>query len=462
MTAFFQSIGAAIFFWMAWIVIPFVMEIVPAIGGFVILVKKKMTTINKTEEVEGRLPEITVIVPVYNSRDTLYSCLKSINDSTYPNELIDVMLVNNMSQDDSFTVYQKAQEEFSDLALQWMNSKQGKSKALNMALFNARGKYIIHIDSDGRLDENALMNMVCRFETNESIHCMTGAIMVEPDLVEQTKGIFKRFVHRCEFFEYAQAFLAGRNFQSEINSVFTLSGAFSAFRKSTILKTQMYNTDTICEDTHITLQVRKLLKKKVHLCENAMFYVEPIEDISKLYTQRQRWQRGEIEVFHMFLSEDMKLAKGFLSNFMVRLLVFDHTFTFPRMIWYFALICLVIINYDMSLVAGSLLIVYSMYVISALLYYFVIIGFLSGNKKVRRYYMGKWYMCFFMPAYNFVIFWFRFAGIINGVNSDGAWKTRTLAEERDKFVKVVKNDFRAVSEMLGRVRKVANDEANIK
>lgn len=96
MTTFLQSVGAAIFFWMAWIVIPFVMEIVPAIGGFVILVKKKMTTGNKTEEVEGRLPEITVIVPVYNSSDTLYNCLKSINDSTYPNELMDVMLVNNM------------------------------------------------------------------------------------------------------------------------------------------------------------------------------------------------------------------------------------------------------------------------------------------------------------------------------------------------------------------------------
>ena len=30
--------------------------------------------------------------------------------------------------------------------MQWLNAKQGKSKALNMALFNSGGKYIINID----------------------------------------------------------------------------------------------------------------------------------------------------------------------------------------------------------------------------------------------------------------------------------------------------------------------------
>ena len=34
------------------------------------------------------------------------------------------------------------------------------------------------------------------------------------------------------------------------------------------------------------------------------------------------------------------VVKGFLTNFMTRVIMFDHTFAFPRMIWYFALICL--------------------------------------------------------------------------------------------------------------------------
>ena len=44
--------------------------------------------------------------------------------------------------------------------MQWMNAKQGKSRALNMALFNSEGKYIINIDSDGILEKSALKNLV--------------------------------------------------------------------------------------------------------------------------------------------------------------------------------------------------------------------------------------------------------------------------------------------------------------
>jgi len=457
----FQNIGDAIFFWMAWIIIPFIMEILPAIGGFIILVKKHFTLKKSTQSLEGRFPEITIIVPVYNSADTLYDCIKSINDSTYPNELIDILLVNNMSTDNSFDVYRQLQNDYKDLAIQWLNSKQGKSKALNLALFNAKGKYIVHIDSDGLLDKDAIENIVTRFECNEDIHCMTGAIMVNPELVDNTKGFAKRLLRKCEFFEYAQAFLAGRNFQSEFDSVFTLSGAFSAFRKSTILKTQMYNTDTLCEDTHVSLQIRKILKQKVHLCENAIFYVEPIENVSRLYLQRQRWQRGELEVAHMFLEKEMKLVKGFASNFMIRVIIFDHTFAFPRMIWYFALLCLMLFYYDLSLVLGSIAIIFTLYILSAFLFYMVILGYLKSKPDIKKYYRTKWYLCILMPLYNLMVFWFRFAGIINGINTSSSWRARTPDEESDAFRTVVRKDFKHVASLFGKLRKVANNEADI-
>ena len=79
-------------FWMAWIIIPLSMEIIPSIIGSIILVKKKL--LYKEKEFRGRLPEVTIIVPVYNSASTLYECIKSINDCTYPNELLNIIVVN--------------------------------------------------------------------------------------------------------------------------------------------------------------------------------------------------------------------------------------------------------------------------------------------------------------------------------------------------------------------------------
>lgn len=435
-------VSSEIFFWMVWIIIPLIMEIIPAFGNFLILIKKKL--IKKKYQEIVYLPEITLIVPVYNSADTLRECIASVVNSDYPQNMINLMLVNNQGQDDSFEVFKLCQKEFPELKITWMNSKQGKSKALNLALFNSSGKYIIHIDSDGILHPKALKNVVTKMENEAHTHCVTGVIMTNSSMINDTKNKWLRLIRKAEYFEYTQAFLAGRNYQSESNSIYTMSGAFSAFRKSTILRTQLYNTDTVGEDTHVTFQVRNKLKLKVKLCENAIYFVDPIESIDKLYTQRQRWQRGELEVAHVFLKQDMNSIKRFISNFAIRLMMYDHTFAFPRMIWYFALICLVFLNYPLRLLLLSLVLIYILYSFSGFLFYLNVLGFLKEFKDIKRYYRRLLYMVIIMPAYNFITFWFRFAGIINAIKDEQSWKTKTLTQERMKTAEIIRNDFRYI------------------
>ncbi|MCR5704954.1 MAG: glycosyltransferase, partial [Eubacterium sp.] len=83
-------------FWLTWIIIPIIMEIIPAFLGFFILLSKGRK--KKEVEIQGRYPEITIIVPIYNSEATLFGCIKSIAESTYPSELIEIYLVNNKSR----------------------------------------------------------------------------------------------------------------------------------------------------------------------------------------------------------------------------------------------------------------------------------------------------------------------------------------------------------------------------
>lgn len=453
MTLLINFFSSSIIFWMAWVIIPIVMEIIPAIMDFGVLLKRKFTS-KKYSEITY-MPEISLIIPVYNSAESLERCIESVYCSEYDLEKIYVMLVDNGSKDNSYEIFCQCREKFKGLSMVWETSAQGKSKALNKALYNSAGKYIIHIDSDGILHPEALKNMVTLFENELDIHCVTGTIMTNPELVDSTEGFFMRQLRKAEFFEYCQAFLAGRNFQSEFNNIFTLSGAFSAFRKSSILKTQLYNTETVCEDTHVTFQIRENLKNKIKICDNAFFFVDPIEDISRLYIQRQRWQRGEMEVIHMFY-KDMKAVKGFISNFVIRILIYDHTFAFPRMIWYFALICLTMFNYPVRLVLVSLGIIYALYVFSSFLFYISISMFLSRYKDIQKYYMRKWYHILFQPLFNFMTFWFRFAGIINSIKGEQSWKTRTFQEEYQAFRKTLKKDFGWFFNGLERLRKAVN------
>ena len=442
-------------FWMAWIIIPLIWEIAPAIGGAFVLVGKKIY--GRLHETPIKYPEITVIVPVYNSEGTLYNCLKSIFESEYPNNMIDVYLIDNGSVDNSYDVFVKCQAEFKTLSLWWLKAEQGKSKALNLALFNSGGKYIINVDSDGFLEKTALKKLVNKFEVNLDVHCMTGSVLIDPELIERTEDLLLRLVRRCELFEYCNAFLAGRNYQSEFGSLYTLSGAFSAFRKSAIMKTFLYNSITVGEDTHVTFQLRNLLNYDIKICEDALFFVDPIESYNKLYTQRQRWQRGEIEVSHMFLKDKLKVSEYF-KNFMIRVLMYDHTFAFPRAIWYFAIIYLIFINYPIYLVVGSVGILFLLYSLCAFLFFLCVRAYLKEFKELRKYYSGLWYVSFLYPLFNALVFFIRLAGIINSIKSDMTWKTKNITEEWTDFLNTVKGDLKKFNKHLKNIRRRINNE----
>lgn len=440
-----------ILYWLAWIILPVIIETIPTFYNFIFLIKKKIN--KKPTKKLDFFPDITIMIPVYNSSKTLENCIASINNSSYKNSSIEVILIDNGSKDNSFKIFQDCQIKFPTLAMNWMSSKQGKSKALNKAIFNSHGKYIINIDSDGILEKDALNNLIYKFENDKDVDCMTGTILIEPSLIEDTKGFFLRIFRRLEFIEYCQAFLASRNYQSEKNSIFTLSGAFSAFRKSTLLKTQLYNTSTICEDTHLTFQVKTNLKQEVKLCEDALFFVDPIDDFNKFYTQRQRWQIGELEVNHMFYDKIFsKNPLKILFNKDARLLIIDHTFSFPKMVWYFALMALCALNYSFDRVIFFTLIVYFLYVINGFLYFLNVNSFLSEFPHIKKYYKSKVFYLFLLPIYTLISFFIRLAGIVNSIHRKASWRTNTITDERYMVEDAIRDDFSVYLNFRNKVR----------
>ena len=113
-----NSVLNSFLFWAAWIIIPFIMEMVPAIGNIFILFRKHKRIKQKTKESEERslgfYPEITLMIPVYNSADTLEACIRSIYESDYPNDRINVYLINNQGKDNSFQVFCRCQSKYSE------------------------------------------------------------------------------------------------------------------------------------------------------------------------------------------------------------------------------------------------------------------------------------------------------------------------------------------------------------
>jgi cellulose synthase/poly-beta-1,6-N-acetylglucosamine synthase-like glycosyltransferase len=204
---------------------------------------------------------VTVLVPVYNSAETLYKCLQSIRDQSYPSALIQVICVNNGSCDNSFEVFQRFQYAHPELPLMWASlDRPGKSEALNVGLYSGQGSYLINVDADTWLDKDAVLQVMRTFESDPSLMAATGSIRVDKVLGKDFR--FLDLLNYCEVVEYLIAFGIGRRYQNLTNTLFTLSGAFSAFRRDIILQSFLYQNRTVSEDTDLTFHLRRIVKKK--------------------------------------------------------------------------------------------------------------------------------------------------------------------------------------------------------
>lgn len=423
-------------FWITWALIPVIVEIFPTfLSGIWLLIHNWQPVKVITPD---KLPLISLIVPIYNSETTLFKCIRSIANSSYPKELIQIILADNQSTDNSFAVYDQAQTEFPELNIQLIHTEKGKAKALNAAVYSSIGTYVINIDSDGTLEKKALMNMVLQFENNPQIAALTGVILPEPQMIKAKHSWGLSLLQRNEFFEYAQAFLAGRSIESRHNQLFTMSGAFSAFRRSYLLDTFLYNTETIGEDTDMTFQIRDRLKDQVVICTKAIFFIEPIENLNNLYRQRQRWQRGEIEVVQQY-NQKLKI-NHFFSNFLVRRMLIDHTFLFPKMIWLFASFILVFLGYSWRLLLLSYLLIYFLYVLVSFLNFVCVHLLLRDFPAERKFFSSIWWVGLSLPFYNFICSWIRFIGILNSMTQKSSWNAPSFNKEVKSVKQVFKQD----------------------
>ena len=59
--------------------------------------------------------------------------------------------------------------------------------------------------------------------------------------------------------------------------------------------------------------------------------------------------------------------------------------------------------------------------------------------------------------FNLLVFFIRFAGIINSINTNSAWRTSTLSEENMAFKDTVKKDTVRFRKVLSKFREVVNN-----
>lgn len=118
----------------------------------------------KREE-DTKRPLVSIIVPVYNRGETVARCLDSILEQTW--RQIEVILINDGSTDDTWSVLQRYGEQDERIVL--INKpNSGVSDSRNFGMESAHGEYIQFVDSDDWIPENATEEYVRAIEDSGS------------------------------------------------------------------------------------------------------------------------------------------------------------------------------------------------------------------------------------------------------------------------------------------------------
>lgn len=277
-----------------------------------------------------RAPGISIIAPAYNEGANIIENVRSLLSLHYNN--LEIIIVNDGSKDDSIMqlikgynlyraeyfittkipskkiigIYKSRNPIFRKL-LVVDKENGGKADALNAGINVSSQDYIVCVDVDCVLEQDALLKMAKPFLENSKHRVIAsgGVVRIANDCVIEGGKLVKinlpgKFLPRVQTLEYIRAFLLGRMAWSRINGLLLISGAFGAFDKDIVIKCGGYDHNTVGEDMELVVRMRRYMEEnklpyKVTYIPDPLCWTEAPESYKILSRQRNRWTRGTIE-----------------------------------------------------------------------------------------------------------------------------------------------------------------------
>ncbi|BFN37099.1 glycosyltransferase [Fidelibacter multiformis] len=286
----------------------------------------RVLQVDELINIAGALP-ITLIAPAYNEGSTIVESTRSLLALKYPD--FEIITVNDGSKDDTlkrvienFDMIQVSRAPIASLKTAdvkavyrsrkhynlWLIDKEngGKADALNCGLNYARTPLYCAMDSDSLLERDSLTRIVRPFLENKDTIAAGGIIRIangcdvrggEVKNIKLPKNQLARF----QVMEYLRAFLAGRMGWDSLNLTFIISGAFGIFKRGIAIAAGGYHTQTVGEDMELVVRLhRYCIEHKIpyHITfiPDPVAWTECPESMKVLGRQRDRWQRGLMEV----------------------------------------------------------------------------------------------------------------------------------------------------------------------
>lgn len=228
----------------------------------------------------GEFPLVTVMAPGKNEGRHIPALVASLGRQTYKH--VELIVVDDGSTDDTPAICR-------DLLAKGMlqgffrnDVRGGKASAANLALRYSKGQYVVHLDADSHLANDAIEKILLPFYLQRNVGAVAGDIRVANLNASLASGL--------QAIEYMKGIAVGRTVHSMLGTLRIVSGAFGAFRKDILDRLGGWDVGPGL-DGDLTLKIRKLHYDIVFEPE-AICYTNVPEKFSQLGRQRYRWDRS--------------------------------------------------------------------------------------------------------------------------------------------------------------------------
>ncbi len=226
-------------------------------------------------------PLVSVLIPAYNEEAVIVETVRSALFSLYP--FLEIIVMDDGSVDRTSAL---VRDNFGDDPRVRLirEPNRGKSAALNHALAEAAGEVAVTIDADTTVDPDAIRFLVRHF-ADPRVAAVAGNVKV---------GNRNRWLTRWQALEYITSQNLEKRAFDLLNCIPVVPGAVGAWRTEMVRDCGGFSSDTVAEDTDLTLTLRRR-GWKILYDEDAIGRTEVPDTAEALIRQRFRWTFGTLQ-----------------------------------------------------------------------------------------------------------------------------------------------------------------------
>jgi len=279
--------------------------------------------LRRSKKKETNIPS-SVIIPAYNEEKVIESSIRSVLNSDHKD--FEVILVDDGSKDRTFEIANSIKDPRLKV---YRKNNGGKADTLNYGIKCARFEVIVTVDADTIFLRESLRLVTRHFEDSR-ISAVSGNVKLanrKSNLLTQIQAL-----------EYLMGFNLEKRMGDLLGCITIVPGAIGAFRKSMITQAGGLSTDTLAEDTDLTMSIQELGGKIIY-DPLAISFTEAPSTMRAFLKQRFRWSFGILQAIWKHKSSILNIRKG--SFGMIGL---------PYMIIYHLLFAMIGPLFDLSLI----------------------------------------------------------------------------------------------------------------